>query len=205
VPSAEQRDRRVARESRWQRENNELRERLGRYEQAQQQDWQRREAEALEQARNQGPEAVAQYIADRSERRAAAMFAYSQRQTADSSDRVNFQMLVRDHPNLQRLADQVEEQHQRLLATDPNYRPNRVAVAKYLMGEHFFERGSNASSGQQRRRANEGVQRETTRAPSSTASQVPSTNSGRRRARSFADLTVEEMEAQLANIPVRTR
>jgi hypothetical protein len=206
VPDARQRDARRNRESRLQdqldrqaRELDELKRRNTGESDGERRQRQRQEEEN---ARLQGPEAYADYKLDQAKQENRQFLGQLMRRTDDASDSSKFDRLASRNQVYASVADEVETEHQRIMASNPGYVPNREALAQIIIGRRAVERGGRAAT-RQRTRAAEGVRREAVRAPSNGASTVSQPR--RRQAKDFGELSIEEMEAQLNGIPVRSR
>lgn len=206
-PDASQRDRRRAREDDFERAvERAVERRLGRQNPAPQVDWaaQQRELQArrqreLEDARLQGPEAYAdaqnRHLREDSDARERARdMRYADDRQADRWDRLCERSAVYDN-----LRDDVEREVQRL-KSNGIYAPDRQLIANALFGQRQIERLGRVK-GQQQRRADETTRSRTVNAPANRSSQI--TQSRRRGARNFADMSVSDMEAALGSIPVR--
>lgn len=137
-----------------------------------QQDQQRAREAALERARLDGPEAIAQFYARE------ANESFTQRQTAlqiqllDSQDQSRFEALASRNPVADRMRDRVEELLRAERARGSN--PTREAIFYYELGKRAFQRLQREGT-KQRQRGAAAVARETVRAPN-TRSNVPSDN-----------------------------
>lgn len=165
---------------------------------------QRRQLEArrkqeLDEARMQGPEAYAD-VRDRHLREDYQADTRA-REIRDADDRnaLRFERVCDRDPLVNSVRREVEAEIQRLKAQGvPS--PDREIVADVILGRRYRERAGRSIS-KQRRQASETVQRQTVRAPSNLSGQQPAQR--RRGARNFAELSLEEMERQIGNLPVR--
>lgn len=201
VPDARQRDARRNRESRLQERIDAL-ERQITTRQPGESDAERRARQRQEEenARLQGPEAYADYKLEQAKQENRQLLGQLMRRTDDANDMAKFDRLASRNQVYASVADEVEAEHQRIMQSNPGYVPNREALAQIIIGRRAAERGMRAAT-RQRTRAAEGVRRETVRAPANGASTVA--RSRQRSVKNFGELSVEEMEAQLGNIPVR--
>ena len=203
-PDAAQRNARRTRESRLQDRIDRLERQLGTparnqtdfAEQRRQLD--QRRSQELEAARLDGPERYAD-VRDRHLRE--DFQADSQRRdfaAAESVDQARFDRLRDRDPTVDRVADEVERRVQQLRAngTLPSS-GQRETIANIILGERMRARVARAGT-KQRRVAAETRERQTVRRPPNPASTV---RQGRQ-PRSINEATVEEIEAQLGNIPM---
>lgn len=207
-PSREQRDRRLSEEERFQREvDRAVERRLSTVRpqhqvdpEAQRRQLQERRQRELDEARLQGPEAYAD-VRDRHLRedyRADAQareFRETNQRFQDRYDR----LCERNHAY-----EDVRDEVERIAAgiRQQGIAPDLELIGNNILGKRYAERMLKQGN-QQRRNATAETRRQTTRSSSAGAASTQA-NSRRSGRRSFAELSVQEQERQLAGLPVRT-
>ena len=117
---------------------------------------------------------IAQFYSGRAERRAEARFEGLARHVVDSSDRTTFAAACASNPTLASIADEVERQLVTYRAQGGN--PQRLFVARLILGERVEQRAKGAKTRQGKRAAAD-IQRQTAR-PGAARSDV---QTGRKR------------------------
>ena len=208
-PSREHRDRRIRERDELNRlVEREVEKRMGRQAPHQQVDplAQRRELEQrrnqeLDTARLEGPERYAETLSRHTREDLEARANSFGIQQLDDRNQRAFDRLCVKNPVYDKIRDDVERRVDELRARGVAV-PDREIIAKVILGERYADRATRQGN-QQRTRADSEMRRQTVRNPSSTAGQH---SEPRRRgtARTFAEKSLAEMEAELSNIPVRS-
>jgi len=162
-------------------------------------DYEAAEAQRLEQARLEGPEKVAEYYYQRSQRENAARINGQANMQFEREDSREFRSLQREIPAYARVKDWVEDYIAKQRAMG-NYAISREAVAKYRLGELAIERAANGGGKRQRDSAERRIERQRVRAPSGGSDvQRPA-----RTSRNPDAWSVEDWEKNAGNIPLGT-
>jgi hypothetical protein len=154
----------------------------------------------LEDARMQGPEAYA----DTRDRHLREDYNQDRQiqavQQADERDQLRFDRLCDREPIYDSMRDDVEREIANIRGNGYTGPISREAVAERMFGKRQIERAK-GSARQQRRNAAAAAQRQNGRSSNGGAPSTQPASRGSRR--NFADLSLAEMEQQLARIPIK--